>query len=87
MNAENLDDAAGKLWRHIHSVAERNIRKAYFLKALADGLSVLGPLKWEKEKDDKPPPFGYTPAIVPSDTPPLGRAANSKNSLENRKGS
>jgi hypothetical protein len=43
-------------------------------KALADGVSVLGPLKWEKEKDDKQPPFGYTPAIVRSDTLPLERA-------------
>lgn len=43
------------------------------LKALADGLSAMGPLKWEKEKDDEPRPFGYTPIIVPTDAPPVGR--------------
>jgi hypothetical protein len=40
-------------------------------KALADGASVLGVLKWD---DDQAPPFGYSPVAVPTDTPPLGRA-------------
>lgn len=43
------------------------------VKALADGVRVLGPLRWERERGDKPPPFGYSAAIVPTDEPPLGR--------------
>jgi len=38
-------------------------------KALTDG--VLGVLKWEREKGGKPPPFGYTPIVGPTDTPPV----------------
>jgi hypothetical protein len=38
--------------------------------ALADG--ALKPLKWEREPDDRPPPFGYTPVMSPADTPPIG---------------
>ena len=41
--------------------------------ALADGLSVLGPLKWKREGSDKPPSFGSSPVTIPTDTPPLGR--------------
>ncbi len=58
-NADHCDEKA----------ARQQIRKA-----LADGVWVLGPLSWERERDDKPPPFGYTPVIVPSDTPPIGCA-------------
>jgi hypothetical protein len=39
--------------------------------ALADG--ALRPLRWEQEPDDRPPPFGYTPIMSPTDTPPIGR--------------
>jgi hypothetical protein len=34
----------------------------------------LWPLKWEKERGDRVPPFGYTPAVTPTDTPPRGHA-------------
>jgi hypothetical protein len=44
------------------------------VEALADGVRVLGPLRWEKEQGDKSPPFGTTSITTPSDTPPLGRA-------------
>jgi hypothetical protein len=42
------------------------------LKALAD--DVLGPLRWEQGKGDRPQPFGSGNIPAPSDTPPLGRA-------------
>jgi hypothetical protein len=51
---------------------EKDARRQ-LIKALADGPRILGPLRWEKGKGDKPPPFGYTPMTVPTDTPPLGR--------------
>jgi len=52
-----------------HRAAHRQLRAA-----LADGVRVLGPLKWERERRDKPPPFGANSIITPTDTPPLGRA-------------
>jgi hypothetical protein len=44
------------------------------VKALADGVRVLGPLKWERERADRQPPFGTTSITAPTDTPPLGAA-------------
>jgi hypothetical protein len=38
--------------------------------ALAEG--ALKPLRWEREPDDRPPPFGYTPIMSAPDTPPIG---------------
>jgi hypothetical protein len=60
---------------HIRSADNCDVTDARqrLLKLLADGLRATGPLKWEKEKDDKPPPFGSTSMIGPSDTPPLGQ--------------
>jgi hypothetical protein len=52
---------------------DEKVAHQQLVKALADGLRVLGPLKWAREKGDRPPPFGNTPAVAPSDTPPLGR--------------
>jgi hypothetical protein len=46
--------------------ARRNL-----LKALAD--DVLGPLRWDRGKGDKPRPFGNVSIPAPSDTPPRGR--------------
>lgn len=53
------------------NLEDEQIARGELLAALADG--VLGPLRWEKESDDRPPPFGFTPVIVPTDTPPAGR--------------
>jgi hypothetical protein len=60
---------------HIRSAdsCDEKVARQLLVKALADGVRVLGPLRWAREKDDKPRPFGYTPATVPTDTPPLGR--------------
>jgi hypothetical protein len=38
--------------------------------ALANG--DLGPLKWERERGDRPPLFGVSSIIAPTDTPPAG---------------
>jgi hypothetical protein len=51
---------------------DENAARRQIIKALADGLRVLGPLRWKREKGDRPPPIGYTRLTVPSDTPPLG---------------
>jgi len=58
---------------HIRSAdcCDEKVARQQLVKALADG--VLGPLRWDREEDDKPPPFGYAPATVPTDAPPLGR--------------
>lgn len=60
---------------HICSADRCDERTAHqqIIKALADGLRVLGPLRWDTEKDDRPPPFGSTPITTPTDTPPIGR--------------
>jgi hypothetical protein len=42
------------------------------IAVLADDWRILGPPKWERERGDRSPPFGYTPATTPTDTPPLG---------------
>jgi hypothetical protein len=44
------------------------------IAVLADNWRILGPLKWERERDDRSLAFGYTPATTPTDTPPLGPA-------------
>jgi len=49
---------------------ERDARRQ-LIAALVD--NVLGPLKWERERSDKPAPFGVSSIISTTDTPPLGR--------------
>src|SRR5262249_29285955 len=60
---------------HIRSADRCNEKAArhQLVKALADGVRVLGPLRWDRETGDKPSPFGDTPVTVPTDTPPSGR--------------
>lgn len=62
---------------HIISAADgcdEPAARRQLIAALADGLRVLGPLKWERERGDRPPPFGTTSIVTPTDTPPLGHA-------------
>ena len=72
-----LPDAVAHIITHLRAAkadhCDEKAARQQIIKALADGVQVLGPLRWDKEKGDKPPPFGYTPTIVPTDTPPLGR--------------
>jgi hypothetical protein len=61
---------------HICSVdrhCDKSAARDELRTALAEGVRVLGPLRWEKERDDKPPPFLVTSIVAPTDTPPLGR--------------
>jgi hypothetical protein len=59
---------------HIRSAdhCDENAARQEIMKALADGVRVLGPLRWKKEKSDKPAPFGSAPITTPTDTPPIG---------------
>jgi hypothetical protein len=59
---------------HIRSAdnCDENAAREQLIAALADG--ALGPLRWQRERDDKPPLFGFTSIVTPTDTPPLGRA-------------
>jgi hypothetical protein len=43
------------------------------IAALSDGARYLQHLKWEREQNDRLTPIGYSPGIIPMDTPPLGR--------------
>ena len=60
---------------HIRAAEQCDERAArqQLIKALADGVRVLGPLRWDTAKGDRPPPFGYSPITIPTDTPPIGR--------------
>jgi hypothetical protein len=51
---------------------DERVARDQLIAALSDGVSVLGPLKWEREPKDRPPPFGTTSITRPTDTPPLG---------------
>ena len=53
---------------------DKRAARRQLIAALADGLRVLGPLKWGRERDDRLPPFGSTSITTPTDTPPPGRA-------------
>jgi hypothetical protein len=44
------------------------------IAALLEGARVLQPLKWDRERGDKSPPFWPTSIMSPMDTPPLGYA-------------
>jgi hypothetical protein len=53
---------------------EEKLARRELVKALAKGLRPLGPLKWERERNDKAAPFGFSSIMAPMDTPPIGRA-------------
>jgi hypothetical protein len=50
-------------------IAQRELRAT-----LAMGLRPLGPLRWQRERDDESAPFGTIPVTRPTDTPPSGPA-------------
>jgi hypothetical protein len=60
---------------HIRSVDKCNECEArrQLIAALADGVRVLGPLKWEREPGDRGAPFGVSSITGPTG-PPLGGA-------------
>jgi hypothetical protein len=53
---------------------DERIARRELIAVLADNWRVLGPLRWERDRDDRPPPFGATAIIAPTDAPPLGAA-------------
>jgi hypothetical protein len=53
---------------------DEKVARRQLVRALADGPQGLGLLRWEREKDDRPPPRWKTKVMTPADTPPLGRA-------------
>jgi hypothetical protein len=61
---------------HIRSAdgCDEEEARRQLIAALAEGLRPLGVLKWERERNDRSPPMGYTPATTPTDTPPTGPA-------------
>jgi hypothetical protein len=62
---------------HICSAKRHNnkrIARRELIATLTMGLRPLGPLRWRRERDDKPPPFGRTSISMPTDTPPVGCA-------------
>jgi hypothetical protein len=55
----------------IENISESNAREQ-LLAALVDG--ELWPLKWQRKRGDRAPPFGHSAVPSPTDTPPRGSA-------------
>jgi hypothetical protein len=59
---------------HIRSAdnCDENAAREQLIAALVDG--ALGPLRWQREHDDRPTLLGVSSITRPTDTPPLDRA-------------
>jgi hypothetical protein len=51
---------------------DERVARSELIAVLTHDWRVLGPLRWERERDDRPPGIGVTSIIAPTDTPPLG---------------